>query len=246
MSELDEYKQNIPENWYIQLANLLKEQFNNEKLNTINDIENIENNSNENYNNTENSNENTYDDTDWEEDSESEETNNNINREISTCLQIIYIPKYEAILKKYIDYIPFQNYYILIENNNSRSYKLHIMQVQQIIEEFVFDSLPLEGLQEFIDIEGGIENAIQNLKKFIDDDQQFHNIMLKMEEKPLIQKMKSLAYHSIGFHFFCYSYVDNDDIPLLYCDDVIELRSMKKTVEEIFSTYLKNKLHVVI
>ena len=112
MSELDEYKQNIPENLYIQLANLLKEQYNNEKLNTINDIENNNNENDNNSNENNNNNENIDEDTDWEEDSESEETNNEINREISTCLQIIYIPKYEAILKKSslaIDFIVSEN-----------------------------------------------------------------------------------------------------------------------------------------
>ncbi len=212
MAELDENKQNIPENLYIQLANLLKEKHEYQvqsKHIQHNDVESDED--------------------------DIIETNEDLNRSISTCIKFLYRQDYEEIFKKYLKIIPFENYYIIIEENNVDTYDDDIEQVREIITEFVLDSLPIEAFEEIINKEGGIERGINRLKIYLGDDYKD-----RYESLPKYHQMRTMTYYIMDCLIYEYQYVERN-IPLLLQHNVVELRTFLKTLEQTFRMYLCNK-----
>lgn len=202
MSELDEYKQNIPENLYIQLANLLKEKH----ISQISICQHTQ------------------------------------NSRISECLRIIYRPLYETILEKYIEKIPFKDYYILIEEDNIDTYDDDIEDIKEIINQYILDSLPIEAFKEIIDLEGGIEYGYNRMKKYLEDyfDKYIEDTFKKYSE---LKQLRIIAEYVMDFLIFEYEYVDYDEIPSTIEEEAIELKSLLKTLKETYSIYIKNNLN---
>lgn len=237
MAELDEHKQNIPENLYIQLANLLKEKYNTEStipvLNTNNEEQSGEN----------------EDRSEYEEESDEEEvTNENIDRRIVECVKIIYRPEFEKICMKYIN-LPFRNYYILIENNNYDEYEDDMHSVKEILTHYVLDSLSKEAFEEIIESEGGIATAYERVNVYREMRNKLPHLsdeeyIKRLESLPEMHKLCIMTYHIMDHHIYEYEYVPEENIPVLLEDDAVELRTFLKTLSGTFTMYVRNKQHL--
>lgn len=200
MSELDEHKHNIPENLYIQLANLLKEKYTSMNSDSSSDI--------------------TYPDED----------------EYVKCVRIDYIPRIGNILSKYIERLPYQDYFILVKLSNLDGFNNKLDKIhQRITYKLLFEVLPYQALKELIETNGGYQIGKNKIRTYLDDNYEVFQHLYRKSSK--LSKHRDMAYHIIDHTVFDYEYIDVEDFPSIHSNNVVDLNQFFKIIEQEHTSY---------
>lgn len=217
MAELDEHKQNIPENLYLQFANLLKEIF---EANSIED-EGISD-----------------DDEDDAEDEEEVKEGLESYKQVVKCLKIVYNTEIKNVLLKHIKHVPFDNYMILIKEYEIDDYDTDMCMVFVEILNYILNLLSMQACKDLIDVLGGYELA---KKKYEEDHQEDKEHMNKYKKMSKLNQYKKLIAGMLIAGDVLY---DNQNIdrpfPSILEENVIDLSSMNRALFELNRVYSRN------
>lgn len=143
------------------------------------------------------------------------------------CIKIMYRDDdIKDILLKYLKRLPYYNCYILIKERDVYDQEYDRIEIQEMIQDQVFDVLPLQALKDIIERLGGYEKAKYKISLHYTD----KTYLEKLSKFPELVQHKIFASHLTKplVEFECAD-VDSNSID---DEDVMELKTFRKILQQ--------------
>lgn len=145
------------------------------------------------------------------------------------CMQIYYDKNIRDILLKYVKRLPYENYYILIKERDLDEEEVDRMEIRDIIQERIYDVLPLQALKDIIDRYGGYAHVKNKIYSTSINNPEI--VIERLNNMPELIRHKKMASFITDFQLYGYRFADVD-CNHIDDEDVVELKTFLKILHQ--------------